>query len=280
MRKILSSEITEAVKNMCISANCNLDCAIFDALHAAMKKDQSEAAKNALSGIIENAEIAKKKQVPICQDTGMAVFFVKIGKQVFIEGDNLDEAIKKGVSSGYTEGFLRKSIVADPLNRVNTKDNTPPVIHYSFNDSDKIEITILPKGFGSENKSALKMLNPSDGKDGIVNFVIETVKKAGANPCPPIIVGIGIGGNFEKCAELSKLALARSIDIPNENPYYAELEKEILEKINKLGIGPSGYGGETTALGVNIEIFPTHIAGLPVAVNISCHATRHMSIII
>jgi len=280
MRKISSSEITEAVKNMCISANCNLDCAIFNALEAAKEKDQSIAAKNALSGIIENAKIAKNKQVPICQDTGMAVFFVKIGKQVFVEGDNLDEAIKKGVSSGYTDGFLRKSIVADPLNRKNTGDNTPPVIHYSFDDSDKIEITILPKGFGSENKSALKMLNPSDGKDGIVKFVIETVKKAGANPCPPIIVGVGIGGNFEKCAELSKFALARSIDVPNENPYYAELEKEILLEINKLGIGPSGYGGETTALGVNIEVFPTHIAGLPVAVNISCHATRHLSIII
>ena len=280
MRKISSSEITEAVKNMCISANCNLDCAIYSALKAAKEKDQSIAAKNALSGIIENAKIAENKQVPICQDTGMAVFFVKIGKQVFVEGDNLDEAIKKGVSSGYTDGFLRKSIVADPLERKNTGDNTPPVIHYSFDDSDKIKITILPKGFGSENKSALKMLNPSDGKDGIVKFVIETVKKAGANPCPPIIVGVGIGGNFEKCAELSKFALARSIDVPNENPYYAELEKELLTEINKLGIGPSGYGGETTALGVNIEVFPTHIAGLPVAVNISCHATRHMSIII
>lgn len=280
MRKIQSSEITEAVKNMCISANCNLDGAIFDALNCATHKNQSDAAKNALSSIIENAKIAKNKQVPICQDTGMAVFFVKIGKEVFVEGDNLDEAIKKGVSSGYTDGFLRKSIVADPLNRTNTNDNTPPVIHYSFNNSDKIEITLLPKGFGSENKSALKMLNPSDGKDGIINFVVETVKKAGASPCPPIIVGIGIGGNFEKCAELSKLALARSIDVPNKNPYYAKLEAEILTEINKLGIGPSGYGGETTALGVNIEVFPTHIAGLPVAVNISCHATRHMSIII
>lgn len=280
MRKIHSSEITEAVKNMCISANCNLDSAIFDALTRAKGKNQSDAAKNALSGIIENAEIAKNKQVPICQDTGMAVFFVKIGKQVFVDGDNLDTAIEKGVSSGYTDGFLRKSIVADPLNRTNTNDNTPPVVHYSFDDSDKIEITLLPKGFGSENKSALKMLNPSDGRCGIIDFAVETVEKAGASPCPPIIVGVGIGGNFEKCAELSKLALARSIDVPNENPYYAELENEILEKINKLGIGPAGYGGETTALGVNIEVFPTHIAGLPVAVNISCHATRHMSVII
>ena len=280
MRKIKSSEITEAVKNMCISANCNLDSAIFDALDSATRKNQSDAAKKALSSIIENAKIAKNKQVPICQDTGMAVFFVKIGKEIFVEGDNLDEAIKKGVASGYTDGFLRKSIVADPLNRTNTNDNTPPVIHYSFDNSDKIEITLLPKGFGSENKSALKMLNPSDSRSGIINFVVETVKKAGASPCPPIIVGVGIGGNFEKCAELSKLALARSIDVPNENPYYAELEAEILKEINKLGIGPSGYGGETTALGVNIEVFPTHIAGLPVAVNISCHATRHISIII
>ena len=210
----------------------------------------------------------------------MAVFFVKIGKQVYIEGDNPDIAIEKGVAAGYTDGFLRKSIVSDPLRRKNTNDNTPPVIHYSFDDSDKIEITFLPKGFGSENKSALKMLNPSDGRDGITNFVVDTVEKAGASPCPPIIVGVGIGGNFEKCAELSKFALARSIDIPNKDPYYAQLEKDILDKINTLGIGAAGYGGETTALGVNIEVFPTHIAGLPVAVNISWHATRHQTIII
>ena len=280
MRTILSADITEAVSKMCISANCNLDTAILKSLDAAKDKEQSTASLSALCSIIKNAEIAKEKQVPICQDTGMAVFFVKIGKDVHIEGDNLDSAIEKGVLKGYKDGFLRKSIVSDPLMRVNTNDNTPPVIHYSFNDSDKIEITFLPKGFGSENKSAIKMLNPSDGKDGIIKFVTETVKKAGASPCPPIIVGVGIGGNFEKCAELSKYALARSIDIPNENPYYAELEKELLTEINRLGIGPQGYGGETTALGVNIETFPTHIAGLPVSVNISCHATRHETIIL
>ena len=280
MRKVLSTEITEAVKKMCTQANCNLDNAILESLSCAKLEKQSEASQNALDSIIQNAEIAKKKQVPICQDTGMAVFFVKVGKAVFIEGDNLDTAIEKGVQKGYTEGFLRKSIVCDPLFRTNTGDNTPPVIHYSFCDSDKIEITFLPKGFGSENKSRLKMLNPSDGRDGIINFVIDTVREAGASPCPPIIAGVGIGGNFEKCAELSKFALSRSIDIPNKNPYYAQLEDELLARINELGIGPQGYGGKTTALGVNIEVYPTHIAGLPVAVNISCHATRHQSVII
>lgn len=280
MRKVSSSEITEAVKKMCIEANFNLDSAILKSLSCAKMKRQSDASLNALDSIIKNAEIAKKKRAPICQDTGMAVFFVKIGKDVFVEGDNLDIAIEKGVKEGYTKGFLRKSIVADPLFRTNTGDNTPPVIHYSFTDNDKIEITFLPKGFGSENKSKLKMLNPSDGRDGIINFVIDTVKEAGASPCPPIIVGIGIGGNFEKCAQLSKLALSRSIDIHNENPYYARLEEELLLRINESGIGPQGYGGETTALGVNIEVYPTHIAGLPVAVNISCHATRHQTVII
>lgn len=280
MRKILSTEITDAVAKMCIDANCNLDGSILEGLENAKQKKQSSSAFCALESIIKNAQIAKNKQIPICQDTGMAVFFVKIGKEVFIEGDNLDLAIEKGVSQGYTKGFLRKSIVSDPLFRENSKDNTPPVIHYSFCDSDKIEITFLPKGFGSENKSALKMLNPSDGKDGIIEFVTDTVKKAGASPCPPIIVGVGIGGNFEKCAQLSKFALARSIDIPNKNPYYANLENELLVRINDLGIGPQGYGGETTALGVNIEVYPTHIAGLPVAVNISCHATRHKTVII
>ena len=280
MRRILSAEITNAVKEMCISANCNLDPAIVKALDNAKNKNQSDAAQSALDSIIKNAEIAKRKQIPICQDTGMAIFFVKIGKEVHIDGDNLDIAIEKGVSQGYKEGFLRKSIVADPLIRNNTNDNTPPVIHYSFSDSDRLEITFLPKGFGSENKSALKMLNPSDGRIGIIEFVKDTVKKAGSSPCPPIIVGVGIGGNFEKCAELSKLALARSIDVPNDNPYYAQLEKDLLDEINSLGIGPQGYGGETTALGVNIETYPTHIAGLPVAVNISCHATRHKTVII
>lgn len=280
MRKIPSSLITEEVKKMCISANCNLDSAILKGLEDATHKNQSPAAQKALFDTIENAKIAANKSVPICQDTGMAVFFVKIGKFVFVEGDNLDVAIEKGVSKGYKDGFLRKSIVSDPFIRENTGDNTPPVIHYSFNDSDKIEITFLPKGFGSENKSALKMLNPSDEKKGVIDFVLKTVEKAGANPCPPIILGIGIGGNFEKCAQLSKFALARSIDIPNPNPFYADLEKEILDKVNGLGIGPQGYGGETTALGVNIEVFPTHIAGLPVAVNISCHATRHQTVII
>ena len=280
MRKISSKLVTEKVKEMCIYANCNLDNSILSALKAAKLKKQSQAAQNALDATIENARIAAEKTIPICQDTGIAVFFVEIGKNVFIEGDNLDEAIKKGVSKGYKDGYLRKSVVSDPIIRENTDDNTPPIIHYSFNNSDKIKITFLPKGFGSENKSAIKMLSPSDGKDGIIEFVLETVEKAGSNPCPPIILGIGIGGDFEKCAQLSKYALARSIDIPNPNPFYADLEQEILDKVNCLGIGPQGYGGETTALGVNIEVFPTHIAGLPVAVNIGCHATRHQTLII
>ena len=205
----------------------------------------------------------------------MAVFFVKIGKEVFIEGDNLTEAINKGVAKGYTEGYLRKSVVADPLERVNTNDNAPAVIHYDFCDGDKIEIIFAPKGFGSENKSQVKMLNPSDGVGGVVDFVVETVKKAGANPCPPMVVGVGIGGTMDKAAELSKKALTRDITKRNEKEYYKKLEEELLQKVNMTGIGPAGLGGTTTAIAINIEVFPTHIAGLPVAVNINCHATRH-----
>ena len=280
MRKISSDTVTQAVKKMCISANCHIDPAIKDALTSAYNTEKSETGKNVLLNLLKNAEIADKKEVPICQDTGMAVFFVEIGNEVYIEGDNLEKAIEKGVKEGYADGFLRKSVVNDPLNRTNSGDNTPPVIHYSFTDGDKLKITFAPKGFGSENKSALKMLNPSDGLDGVVDFVLETVEKAGANPCPPIVVGVGIGGTFEKAAQLAKLALTRDINVANENPFYAQLENELLEKINKLGIGPAGFGGTTTALGVNVEYFPTHIAGLPVAVNINCHATRHETITI
>lgn len=275
MRIVNSEEIMNTVAKMCVAANCHINSDIKNALIESGKTEKSAVSKVVLESLIKNAEIADKKEVPICQDTGMAVFFVEVGQEVIVEGDTLTEAINKGVSKGYTDGYLRKSVVADPLNRVNTKDNTPAVIHYDFVKGDKIKITFAPKGFGSENKSALKMLNPSDGLDGIVDFVIETVRKAGANPCPPMVVGVGIGGTMDKAAELAKKALTRDITSSNENPFYADLEKTLLEKVNMLGIGPQGMGGTTTALGLNIEVFPTHIAGLPVAVNINCHATRH-----
>jgi len=280
MRIIESAEITDAVKKMCITANCYINKSIKKAIKYSIDTEESESGRNALIYILKNAEIAEEKEVPICQDTGMAVFFVEIGQDVHIQGDNLEKAIKKGVKAGYEQGFLRKSVVTDPLNRTNTNDNTPPVIHYTFTDGDKLKITFTPKGFGSENKSAIKMLNPSAGKKGVIEFVLETVKKSGSNPCPPMVVGVGIGGTFEKAAQLAKFALTRDIDTSNENPFYAELENELLDKINKLGIGPQGFGGTTTALGVNIEYYPTHIAGLPVAVNISCHATRHETVVI
>lgn len=275
MRTVNSEEITKAVREMCISANCHLNPDIREALENGINTEKSEVSKGVLKNLLANADIADRKEVPICQDTGMAVFFVEIGKEVFVEGDTLTDAINKGVAAGYTDGYLRKSVVGDPLDRVNTKDNTPAVIYYDYTDGDKIKITFAPKGFGSENKGGLKMLNPSDGVEGVIDFVIETVRKAGANPCPPMVVGVGIGGTMDKAAVLSKKALTRDITKRNEKPYYCELEKTLLEKINKLGIGPQGMGGTTTALAVNIEEYPTHIAGLPVAVNINCHATRH-----
>lgn len=275
MRIINSDEIKNAVKEMCISANCHLNSDIRAALEKGAEDEKSEVSRTILKRLIENADIADRKEVPICQDTGMAVFFIEIGKEVFVEGDTITDAVNKGVSEGYTEGYLRKSVVKDPLDRVNTKDNTPAVIYYDFCEGDKIRITFAPKGFGSENKGGIKMLNPSDGVDGVIDFVTETVRKAGANPCPPMVVGVGIGGTMDKAAVLSKKALTRDITARNANPYYAELEKKLLERINLLGIGPQGMGGTTTALAVNIETFPTHIAGLPVAVNINCHATRH-----
>ncbi|MBQ9598368.1 MAG: fumarate hydratase [Clostridia bacterium] len=280
MRTVNSDEIVRAVRDMCIKANCHINDDVKNAIEKSVETEKSDISKGVLKNLLKNAEIAHTKEIPICQDTGMAVFFVEIGNEVTVEGDTITEAINKGVSKGYTEGYLRKSVVADPLNRVNTKDNTPAVIHYDFVKGDKIKITIAPKGFGSENKSAVKMLNPSDGLDGVIDFVTETVRKAGANPCPPMVVGVGIGGTLDKVTELSKKALTRDLDKRNENPFYADLEERLLERVNKLGIGPQGMGGTTTALAVNIEVFPTHIAGLPVAVNISCHATRHVTEII
>lgn len=280
MRIINSKEIENKVREMCISANCYLNPDIRAAIEKGIETDKSEVGRTVLEKLIQNADIAAEKEVPICQDTGMAVFFIEIGKDVFIEGDTITDAVNKGVARGYTDGYLRKSVVGDPLNRVNTRDNTPAVIYYDFVPGDRIKLTFAPKGFGSENKGALKMLNPSDGIDGVIGFVIETVKKAGPNPCPPMVVGVGIGGTMDKVCVLAKKALTRDITSHNDNPFYAELEDRLLTELNKLGIGAAGLGGSTTVLGVNIEAYPTHIAGLPVAVNINCHATRHAAAVI
>ncbi len=275
MRIVKSEEITETVARLCISANRSLCCDVYEKIKSARDTEESPIGKSILGKILENADIAREKQMPICQDTGMAVFFIELGKEVYIEGDTLEEAVNEGVRKGYTEGYLRKSVVADPLRRVNTKDNTPAVIHLTQVRGDKIKITIAPKGFGSENMSAVKMLKPSDGENGVKDFVVETVSKGGSNPCPPIVVGVGIGGTMEKAAILAKKALTVPLYSENPDPYYAAMEDELLRRINNLGIGPQGLGGRTTALKVNVLSFPTHIAGLPVAVNISCHVTRH-----
>ncbi len=275
MRIINASEITKTVAEMCISANCYLNRDIQSALTAAEKDEESPVGRGVLADLLRNAQIAAQQEIPICQDTGMAVFFVEIGSEVYVEGGCLTDAINQGVASGYTDGYLRKSVVADPLRRKNTEDNTPAVIHYDFVPGDRLKITFAPKGFGSENKSALRMLNPSDGLAGVEEFVVETVRKAGANPCPPMVVGVGIGGTMDMVAKLAKKALTRDIGQRHPDPFYSDLEAKLLKKINLLGIGPQGLGGSTTALGLNIEVYPTHIAGLPVAVNINCHATRH-----
>lgn len=275
MREISAEQITKTVKKLCIEANCSLPQDIKCSIEQSLKSETFDTAKGILSKIIENYNIAENEYKPICQDTGAACVFVNIGQDVHVIG-NLTEAINEGVRQGYKDGFLRKSMVKDPLHRENTKDNTPAMIYYDIVEGDKIDITLAPKGFGSENMSRIKMLKPSDGVEGVIDFVLQTVELAGSNPCPPIVVGVGIGGTFDKCAYLAKKALTRSADSENPNPYYGELEKTLLEKINKLGIGPQGFGGKTTALAVNIETMPTHIAGLPVAVNINCHVTRHV----
>jgi len=274
MKEISSCQVIELVEKLCIDANCYLNKDIEQELSKRFDSEESLLGKSVIGTIIENAKIAREEQIPICQDTGMAVFFVELGTNAHFTG-NLEEAINEGVRRGYKKGYLRNSVVRDPVDRVNTKDNTPAVIHYSITSGDKIKITIAPKGFGSENMSALAMLTPSDGIEGIKKFIVGTVSKAGGNPCPPVIVGVGIGGTMEKCALLSKKALLRPVGFFNENEFWRGVEKELLEKINSLGIGPAGFGGKTTALSVSIETFPTHIAGLPVAVNIGCHATRH-----
>lgn len=279
MREISAKVITETVKRLCIEANCKLPDDMKVCIENSLASEPWAGAQNILGKIIENYTIAEQENKPVCQDTGAACVFVKIGQDVHISG-NLNDAINDGVRQGYKEGFLRKSIVRDPLDRVNTGDNTPAMIYYDIMEGDKVEITVAPKGFGSENMSKIKMLKPSDGVEGVIDFVVSAVEEAGSNPCPPIVVGVGIGGTFDKCAWLAKKALLREAGSENSVPYYAELEKTLLEKINALGIGPQGFGGKTTALAVNIETFPTHIAGLPVAVNINCHVTRHVKEVI
>lgn len=279
MRIIKSSQITEIVRDMCIKANIYLGEDVVESLKENKEKENSELGKNILNILIKNCEIAKEKQMPICQDTGMAVFFVSIGQDVHVEGKNISDAINEGVKQGYEDGFLRKSVVT-PIDRKNTQDNTPAIIHYDIVEGDKITIEFAPKGFGSENMSKMKMLKPSDGIKGIQNFIIDTVKEAGPNPCPPIVVGVGIGGTIEKCAQIAKKSLLRDIGEHNKDENIKNLEIQILKEINNLGIGPQGLGGNTTALAVNIETFPTHIAGLPVLVNINCHAARHKKAII
>ncbi len=278
MRTINASKVTEAVKGLCIEANHRLSPDMTDALKKAVETEESPLGKQILSQLEENLKIADSDTIPICQDTGMAVFFVKLGQDVHIEGGNLTDAINEGVRQGYTEGFLRKSVVSDPLIRENTKDNTPAVIHYDIVPGDKIHITIAPKGFGSENMSRVFMLKPADGEEGVKDAIVQAVKDAGPNACPPMVVGVGIGGTFEKCALMAKEALTRPVGQHSDIEYVAKMEDEVLSRINSTGIGPGGLGGRVTALAVNINTYATHIAGLPVAINICCHVNRHRSI--
>ena len=275
MRTISVHQITDIIKEMCIEANHFLTDDMKQALQNALIKEESEVGKNVLNQLHKNLEIAAKDMIPICQDTGMTVIFMEIGQDVhFIDG-NLEDAINEGVKLGYTEGFLRKSVVSDPLIRENTKDNTPAIIHYSIVSGDNVRITVAPKGFGSENMSRVFMLKPADGIEGVKNAILKAVKDAGPNACPPMVVGVGIGGTFEKCALMAKKALTRTIGQYSPIPYVKDMEMELLKQINKSGIGPGGLGGRNTALAVNIETYATHIAGLPVAVNICCHVNRH-----
>ncbi len=279
MKIIEYEQIKKSVKKIFLDANYNIDEEVFQELKKSYEKEKNETAKFVLETIIKNDEIAKSEKMPLCQDTGMAILFIEIGEDVKLDRGFLNDAVNEGVRDAYKEGFLRKSVVDDPLFiRKNTEDNTPAVIHTELVKGDKLKITAVPKGFGSENMSKIKMLKPADGIEGVKKFIIKTVEEAGPNPCPPIIVGVGIGGSFEKAALLSKKALTRSIKSKNSNENYAKLEEELFEDINKLDIGPGGFGGITTCLGVNIEYFPTHIASLPVAINICCHAYRHKSI--
>ena len=276
MREISAARITEVVARLCVEANNHLPQDVKNCIEASYAKENWPQAKEILERIMENYQIADREDCPVCQDTGVACVFVKLGQEVHIQGD-LTDAINEGVRQGYRDGFLRKSVVRDPLDRVNTGDNTPAMIYFDIVPGDVCEITVAPKGFGSENMSQIKMLKPSDGEQGVKDFIVKVVEEAGPNPCPPIVVGVGVGGTFDKAAFLAKKALMRHAGEPNPDPYYAQMEQELLERINALGIGPQGFGGKTTALAVHIEQFPTHIAGLPVAVNINCHVTRHQT---
>ena len=275
MRTIPVSQITEAVKEMCVEANLFLTEDMETALKQARQKEEAPLGRSVLDQLCQNLQIAGEDSIPICQDTGMAVVFLGVGQEVHFEGGILEEAVNEGIRQGYTDGCLRKSVVSDPLIRENTKDNTPGVIHYSIVPGDQVKITVAPKGFGSENMSRIFMLKPADGEEGVKNAVLTAVKEAGPNACPPMVVGVGIGGTFEKCALLAKQALTRPLDQRSQIPWVRAMEEELLERINRSGIGPGGLGGTTTALGVNINTYPTHIAGLPVAVNICCHVNRH-----
>ncbi len=275
MREINSAQITGTIKRLCVEANKILPNDLVECISCGYKAENDELPKSVMGDLLENLKCARELDIPICQDTGMAVVFAEIGQDVHIVGEGFENAVNEGVRQGYTDGLLRKSVVGDPLERVNTNDNTPAIIHTRIVDGENISLTVAPKGFGSENMSRIKMFTPSATKEDIVNFVVETVKIAGGNPCPPIVLGVGIGGDFEQCALLSKKALCRSVSERNSKELYAELEAEMLARVNETGVGPQGFGGKTTALAVNIETAPTHIAGLPVAVNIGCHVTRH-----
>lgn len=277
MRTIHSSEITQAIKEMCMEVNIKLSDDVKNAISEGRKKEKSPLGKQILGQLEENMEIASNTLIPICQDTGMTVVFLRIGQDIHVEGKYIEDAVNEGIRQGYQEGYLRKSVVKDPIIRENTKDNTPGIIHYEIVPGDKINITVAPKGFGSENMSRLYMLKPADGIEGVKDAILETVKLAGPNACPPIVVGVGIGGTFEKSALMAKKALTRDLNSSSEIPYVKELEDEMLQKINKLGIGPGGLGGIVTALGVNVETYATHIAGMPVAINVCCHVNRHIS---
>lgn len=278
MKEINVEEISSAVEKLCIDANYDLGSDVVNRFREAIKNETSALGIDMLERLIENAEIAKQERVPMCQDCGMAVIFANIGQDLHVVGGNLTDAINEGVRRGYEKGYLRKSVVEDPFERVNTKDNTPAIIHYDIVPGDSLNIVMAPKGFGSENMGGIKMCKPSEGLDGAMQFVVDTVDNAGSNPCPPIVVGVGVGGTMEKATQLAKKALTRDVGKHNPDERLAKIEEELLERINKLGIGPQGFGGVTTALGVNLEVFPTHIAGMPVAVNINCHAARHKEI--
>lgn len=277
MRTIDVEEITKNIKEMCMQVNIKLSDDVKQALLSGREKEESVIGKQILGQLEENMDIACENQIPICQDTGMTVVFLKVGQDVHIQGGFVEDAVNEGIRQGYQEGYLRKSVVGDPLIRENTKDNTPGIIHYEIIPGDRLEITVAPKGFGSENMSRIFMLKPADGIEGVKKAIIETVEAAGPNACPPMVIGVGIGGTFEKCALLAKKALTRDLNSHSPIPYVRDLEKEMLEKINNLGIGPGGLGGRVTAIGLNIETYATHIAGLPVAVNICCHVNRHIS---